>query len=193
LRFISFAFQLRHPTLPHLQTLEKHSHKFYREFDRAREIAIMSNYGQSGGDGYGNDQSGGGFGGNQGDSYGTDQSGGGFGGNQGAATDSYGSDQSGGGFGGQDNLAQDQSQEKTARRREDEAGLGGLAAAGYAAYEGHEVNADPANAGRHRLEEEVAGGGAALGAGGALYERHEKKDDEQQVADDGGAKKSSWF
>lgn len=99
------------------------------------------NQGGLGGGDFGG-QGGGDFGGNQG-GYGGDQ--GGFGGqtqDQGFSSDQFNA-QSGGksGFGSSDDsynsntddsLAQDQSDEKKDRRREDEAGLGGLAAAGFA-------------------------------------------------------------
>ncbi|CAM6099168.1 unnamed protein product [Calypogeia fissa] len=108
--------------------------------------------------------------------------------------DNFGADQSAYGSSDQsDQTAQDQGQEKTDRRREDEAGLGGLAAGGVALYERHEMKADPEHAGRHKLEEELAGGGAVGLEGGALYERHEKKDEEKQVAEDSGEKKHGWF
>ncbi|CAM6116257.1 unnamed protein product [Calypogeia fissa] len=116
--------------------------------------------------------------------------------------ENYDSSQAGGGYGGDgmnqsaygsSGVQSDTTQEKKDTRREDEAGLGGLAAGADALYERHEVKADPEHAGRHKLEEEVAGGGAVAAEGGAVYERHEKKDEEQQIDDSTGEKKHGWF
>ncbi|CAK9191559.1 unnamed protein product [Sphagnum troendelagicum] len=84
---------------------------------------------------------------------------------------------------------------RTHKREEVVGGLGALAAGAFAVYERHEMEEDPENAARHKLEMEVAAGVAVTGAGVGLYGHHEKEEAEEdrEELEEGPEKKHGWF
>ncbi|CAM6019842.1 unnamed protein product [Sphagnum balticum] len=94
-----------------------------------------------------------------------------------------------------DAIEQSRDEETTYERTEDGGLLAAAAAGGYALYERHEMEEDPENAARHKLEMEVAAGVAVTGAGVGLYGHHEKEEAEEdrEELEEGPEKKHGWF